>query len=262
MQEWYGIYGKPYVGDEPAFFDVGNFEWAKYLEEISPTIIEELQSLAKNHHDLMLPYFDGNLQSSSTNWKTTGFYFWGKKNHNVCKLFPKTNAILQNIPGLVSASFNCLEPNSSINPHFGDTNTVFRCHLGIDIPASLPQCGFKVKENSRSWDKGRLLIFLDAFTHSAFNHSHQSRYILLIDVVRPEFLERKKHICSKVLSMLSLYFIASRLPFIQSAVVKFPPKLIDVFLLPLTWLWCCYLPIQNTINFKLFEKSKFKPHSE
>lgn len=262
MQEWYGIYGKPYNGSEPAFFQAEGFDWAKFVEENSETIIGEMNSLIQHHTNLLQPYFDGNLQSASTNWKTIGFYFWGKKNHNICRLFPKTNSILNRIPGLVSASFNCLEPQSLIKPHFGDTNAVFRCHLGIDIPDSLPQCGFTVKGVSRGWEKGKLLIFLDAYTHSAFNQTQYPRYILLMDVVRPEFLSRKKRVCAKVLAMLSLYFISAKLPFIQNTVKRFPPLLIDVFLMPLIWLWYLYLPVQNTINFKFFEQLKVKHHNK
>lgn len=116
--------------------------------------------------------------------------------------FPLTSSLLNKYPQIISASFNLLEPQSTILPHCGDTNAIYRCHLGLDIPAQLPDCGFRVNSEKRSWQNGEWLIFLDAYNHEAWNNSLQARYILVIDVMRDEFIEQKQAVCSTVLTSL------------------------------------------------------------
>src|SRR5699024_8463851 len=120
--------------------------------------------------------------------------------------FPITAEALRKIPGLTTASFNLLEPQSRILPHFGETNATYRAHFCIFSPGELPECGFKVKDEERSWHQGEFLFFLDANKHEAFNLTDKPRYVLLIEVVRPEFLHLKKYICIKALAILSLYY--------------------------------------------------------
>ncbi len=251
---WYGVYGEEYLGDEPAFFDDINFEWAGFLKANYPLIKETLTPLMHENNTDFKSYFDENIQYPPLNWKTIGFYFWGKKNHQNAKRFPEIEQVFNRIPGLISASFNLLEPHSQIKPHFGDTNAVFRVHLGIKIPAGLPDCGFTVKGETKAWEEGNLLVFLDANVHEAFNHSDERRYILLLDIIRPEFAAQKKQVCVKVLSMLSLYFILSCIPafavFIYRYAQKIPNWLIDFILLPVILFWHIYLPIQQRINVK------------
>lgn len=240
---WYGVYGKEYVGPEPAFFDAQQFEWAKTLTSNYKVIVEELAPLMHEKNTDLKPYFDDDIQFPPKNWKTIGFYFWGRKNRKVCKRFPKTESILKQIPGLISASFNMLEPNSTIKPHFGDTDAVFRVHLGIQIPAGLPECGFTVKGESRAWENGKLLVFLDANVHEAFNRSSGKRYILLLDILRPEFADRKIAVCSKVLAMLSLYRVISWFPLLER--IKAPDWVINGLLVPFRLLWWMYLRVRG-----------------
>lgn len=250
---WFGVYGKEFQGSEPAFFDDGGFAWARVLRENFPMIRQALAPLMEADNGELKPYFDEALQYPPRNWKTIGFYFWGKKDHDNLERFPEIAALLSGIPGLVSASFNMLEPHSRILPHFGDTNAVYRVHLGIKVPAPLPACGFTVKGESRSWEEGGLLVFLDANVHEAFNDSGQRRYILLLDIIRPEFESRKKQVCIKVLSMLSLYFLIVRTPFFPAELIRrnvgrIPRWVISLLLAPLQLVWHLYLPIQQRIN--------------
>lgn len=240
---WYGIYRREYVGKEPAFFDAEQFDWAKTLTNNFEIIRNELQPLMHEDNSDLVPYFDDNIQFPPKNWKTIGFGFWGTKDRRIRARFPKTTAILNQIPNLVSASFNLLEPHSHINPHFGDTDAVFRVHLGIQIPASLPECGFTVKGESRAWENGKLLVFLDANVHEAFNHSSGKRYILLMDILRPEFADRKIAVCSKVLAMLSLYRVIYWFPVLAD--IKSPDWVIDILLVPFRLLWWAYLLVRG-----------------
>jgi aspartyl/asparaginyl beta-hydroxylase (cupin superfamily) len=237
---WYGVYGKEYIGTEPAFFEVAQFDWAKTLTDNYNTILKELTPLMHEDNIELKPYFDDDIQFPPKNWKTIGFYFWGKQNSKTCKRFPKTNAVLKQIPGLISASFNMLEPHSYIKPHFGDTNAVYRVHLGIKIPEGLPNCGFTVKGETREWKEGELFVFLDANVHEAFNHTSYRRYILLLDIIRPEFAKKKYNVCSHVLAMLSVYYVMSLSPFLTRILKTFTSFWIKAILFPFRFIWRVY----------------------
>jgi aspartyl/asparaginyl beta-hydroxylase (cupin superfamily) len=120
------------------------------------------------------------------------------------KEFPVLMSIVAKYPEILSVSFNQLEANGKILPHCGDTNGIYRCHLGIEIPSVLPTCGFRVRDEFRSWKKGEWLIFMDAYNHEAFNLSQKKRIILVIDVLRDEFKNKRNTIISTVRTSLFL----------------------------------------------------------
>lgn len=239
---WFGVYGKEYPIDEPAFFDPDQFEWSEYLREQYPVIKEALAPLMELHNQELQPYFDTVLQDPPLNWKIIGFCFWGKKDKKNLQKYPEIAKILNQIPNLVTCSFNMLEPNSRILPHYGETNAVYRVHLGIEIPAGLPKCGFKVKDEQRAWEEGELLVFLDANKHEAFNNADKRRYVLLLDIMRPEFMHLKRKVCVTSLSVLSLYWVLSKMPKILMKILQKKPDvvpswLVTVMLFPLKCIW-------------------------
>ncbi len=199
---WFRTQGIAYKGKEPEFFNPQDFEWAKNVIANYNVILKELHPLIENDEkNILKSYFETEVQSSINIWKTEGFYFWSRANRPLINMFPKTHNIIKDIPGLVTASINLLEPKSIIKEHSGDTNAIYRCHLGLKIPATLPYCGFRVKNMKKTWEEGNMLIFLDAYPHEAFNNSNDKRFILQLDVLRPEFYRRKHYICSRVLAI-------------------------------------------------------------
>jgi hypothetical protein len=253
---WFGVYGREYEGKEPAFFDESEFEWTGILKNSFPEIRAALEPLMQDGDGELKPYFDEVLQYPPRNWKTIGFYFWGKKDYENLKRFPGMARVLSRIPGLVTASFNMLEPHSRIRPHFGETNAVYRVHLGVKVPAALPSCGFTVKGESRSWEEGGLLVFLDANVHEAFNDTDERRYILLLDIMRPEYARQKRKICIQALSMLSLYFVIAHIPRFPIATLhknahRIPPWFTNwILLAPFKLIWNVYWPIHQKVNLK------------
>lgn len=252
---WFGVYGKPYKGTEPAFFDAAGFSWQHVITDNCPEICKELSWLTA-HPEELTPYFDQNLQFPPKNWKTISFCVWGMRIHENMERFPTISRLLSEIPGLVSCSFSLLEPHSRIKPHYGETNGVFRVHLGVKVPAGLPACGFKVKGESRPWQEGEVLVFLDANMHEAFNDSDEKRYILIMDIVRPEFMERKNYICVKVLSVLTLYWLEAHTRLLSrlfkvatlDELERIPAWIMDLMLLPLRATWLLWLPLRNHIG--------------
>jgi len=58
---------------------------------------------------------------------------------------------------------------------------------------------------------GKIMMFCDAYKHSAFNNTDHKRYVFLFDVLKPEYAGKKSYICSGLLAQLALFFIAENL---------------------------------------------------
>lgn len=250
MSLWYIIqdYGiRDYDGNEPAFYEPNEFSWTKEITSNWKTILQEFKPWINDiDKGELKPYYNDEIQFPPQKWKTIGLMFWGKKNKQNWNLFPETTQLLSKIPGLVGVSLSLLETGAEIKPHGGETNGVIRCHLGLQIPESLPNCGFKVLEEEKSWIDGELLMFTDAHKHAAWNKTNQNRFILLFDIIKPEYLDRKNEICRSVLAMLSMDFISRKLDlrFIYNA-----PKRRQLFIFKLFKLaWWFYLPVHKYLN--------------
>lgn len=240
---WFGIHGRDYAVDEPAFFPEDILPWAKMLKDHYPVIRQAFDALMQDGNTELVPYFDESLQYPPKNWKTLGFYSWGRKCDHLAR-HPELERILDQIPDLLTASFNMLEPHSRILPHYGETNATYRIHLGVRIPAGLPDCGFTVKGESRAWEEGELLVFLDANKHEAFNNTPERRYVFLLEVMRPEFSHMKAEVCIQSLGMLSLYFMLSKIPFFPMQALarvshKVPMGIQDAVVFPFKLMWRC-----------------------
>jgi aspartyl/asparaginyl beta-hydroxylase (cupin superfamily) len=204
VKPWYSYQGVKYDGKFPAFFDPENWKWIRESEKIFPAIRLEIEKLLSQKNNILEPYFNSSLVNENGKWEVVNFYFWGKENKTNCDSCPELNRLLKSIPGMLSAGISRLAPHTEIHPHFGDTNMILRCHLGLSIPEGLPNCGLKVKDETREWQNGKWLVFCDAHEHSAWNKTDKFRYILIVDVALPEFVEKKKNIAANVRSLLLL----------------------------------------------------------
>jgi ornithine lipid ester-linked acyl 2-hydroxylase len=211
---WFSLYdfSFEYKGDEPSFIENENFAWANDFKNHYNDILTELKSYLKENE--LEGYFNTSMVSKPKSWKTISLKNWGIQLFKNQKKFPITTSIISKYPEILSFSFNLLEAKSSILPHCGDTNGIYRCHFGLEIPESLPNCGFRVRDELRSWENGQWLIFMDAYHHEAFNHTDKSRYILVIDVLRPEFKSRKNKIIATVRTSLFLQKRAQTMKFL------------------------------------------------
>ncbi len=213
---WFSLYdfSFDYKSEEKPYIEPYNFDWAKELSANTDKIKDELNQYLQAH-DLQ-SYFNSSMVTRKNSWRTIALKTWCVQLFKNQKRFPFTTSLINKYPQIVSASFNLLEPNSKIIPHCGDTNAIYRCHLGLEIPAGLPDCGLKVKNESRDWKNGKWLIFMDAYMHEAWNDTNKERYIFLIDVMREEFVPRKKFICATVLTSLFLQKRAQKFKYLFS----------------------------------------------
>ncbi len=240
MKLWFSIFDKTdYKGNEPYFFNPNNYQFSKIISDNYIVINEELITyLQKNE---LQSYFNTSMVSKVNTWKTISLKTWNVEIYENHQYFPKTLQIIKSIPGLVSASFNLLQPNGHIVPHCGDTNGIFRCHLGLSIPGEIPACGFRVGNEWRSWENGKILVFVDAHNHEAVNNTNQNRFIFLFDVVRDEVLNKKKFICATVLTSLFLQGWAEKINILYKAPM-WMQKLSGKTLMPLAFI---AIPIRN-----------------
>jgi aspartyl/asparaginyl beta-hydroxylase (cupin superfamily) len=199
---WFAEGGTPFHGDEPFFFDPAAFAWTAAVEAQWQTIRDELLALIATDEGSLAPYANLEMTSRPNRWKTFGIMFWTLRKQAHVRKAPKTWAILKDIPGLCAVSFNLLEPNTTIKPHHGDTNAIIRCHMGLEVPAGAPKCAFRVGTETRSWQEGRWLIFCDAHEHTAWNNTDKRRYILVIDVMRPEYEAQRLAVAARVLASI------------------------------------------------------------
>lgn len=240
---WFSLYDLSfdYKGDEPSFIE-DSFSWSKDFEENHQEIKQELYRFLENNQ--LQTYFNRHMVNSQAIWKTVSLRWWTIEFFKNQKQFPKTMAIVSKYPEIISISFNQLEAKGEIVPHCGDTNAIFRCHLGLEIPAKLPECGFRVKEEVRPWEEGKWLIFSDANRHEAFNKSDKRRIIMVIDVLRDEFQPKKNLIFSTVLSSLFLQKRIQRMMFI----VKSPVIIRKIIGLSLTPFAFCAVWVVNKLK--------------
>lgn len=231
----------PYQGEEPAFYKPDDLPWADHVCEHWQAIRQELEQFL--HANQGKPYFSHDLQGTPDGWTTVPLMTWGLRYESTCKHFPATLSAVKAIEGLVSVSFNTLQPGARIKPHFGDTDGCYRIHLGLQVPASLPIAGIDVNGEQRSWGEGSLLAFCDAHIHSAWNHADSPRHILLLDVIRPEHSRISKKICSMVLASLLIQYLMARAPSMRTllflpvlAVVHGAALAARILTVPYNWL--------------------------
>lgn len=193
-----------------SFYNLNKIKWVNEIQENWNTIRDEINLYIDNNEKNIKSYFNESLITKESKWRTSTFLFWNWKLKRNMKQCPYTIVLFNKIPGLISISISILEGNSKIKLHRGDTNATIRGHLALKIPAKLPICGFKVSNEECSWEEGKVILFNDASKHTAWNYSSKRRYILLFDVIKPEFIHKKYNISSLVLAGMIMQIITKK----------------------------------------------------
>lgn len=232
QKAWFNIYNvhEEYHGSELPFAEPTEFRWAKEFEENYEVIYAELKEYLKNNN--LVGHFIKSMVSRENSWKTIPLRTWGIQQFKNQKHFPITYSLIQKYPEITSSSFNLLEAKSKIHPHLGDTNTIYRCHLGLDIPAGLSDCAFRVKKEIRPWQNGKWMMFIDAYNHESYNNSDRDRFIFVVDVVRNEFKNDKAKICATVMTSQFLQKRWQKYPILKklsAETIKFLAKCLHPF---------------------------------
>lgn len=199
LKKWYSFSeGLSYVGTEPSFFNVKDKYWAKVLIDNHEIIFNEIQNAIALNNDGIIPYFNKTLASKADDWTILPLYLWGKKQIINCRTCPETTKIIEGISAMTSCTFSVLNPHTTIKPHYGDSNVMYRCHLTLQCNSGLPEMGMRVKNDTIEWKTGELFAFCDAYNHEVWNRTDEKRLVLIVDFLREEFEFQKKQICAEV----------------------------------------------------------------
>lgn len=234
-----------YSGSLPAFYNPADFPELQILSDNWKKIWTELQEYENKQGKMKgVSTYSPPGTSQGSPWSNLYLENFLWQYHSNRKHFPFTCSLLEKIPGLTFAAFAALEPGGSLEPHYGDTNAVIRCHLGLKIPAPHPVCGIRVAGEERGWQEGKFTLFSEAHRHHVWNHSNQRRYILGIDIIHPQWAHKKWSVCAKVLGAQSWVFFENRLPLLK----KIPEPLARVCAGFLAAIWRIYLPFQRAFG--------------
>jgi len=124
-------------------------------------------------------------------------------NHKLC---PITAGLVTKYSDISYAMFSILHGPKHIPPHQGLYSGVLRVHVPIKVPggcsstavakssSSPPSmagaCHIRVKNETRTWEEGKALVFDDSLEHEVFLNVKGERVVLFLDIRRPlPFLE-------------------------------------------------------------------------
>lgn len=187
------------------FFDPAEFEWTAAIEAAVPAIREELQGLLETSGtDEFRAYVQHNTVAPEANAALLGSKDWsilplcenGWVNPTVVDRCPRTwKTVLQAPVPRISGwgptiVFSLLKGGAHIAAHTGMFNTRLVCHLPLVVPTG---CKFRVGNETRPWEEGKLMIFDDTIEHEAWNDSSADRIVLIFDVWRPELSPQERH---------------------------------------------------------------------
>ncbi|MCF8463370.1 MAG: aspartyl/asparaginyl beta-hydroxylase domain-containing protein [Flavobacteriales bacterium] len=206
---WFADFDGTYLGEQIDFLPKEHDPICHELEKLYPEILKEVSFLwvnpnAFNNYDL----FD-DKQFPVGSWKKIVLKVWGITLKSNSAQFPIIASLLLNYRKRVtSCQITRLAPNSLIKPHCGETNSIIRIHLGLNVPdCSIEECGIRVGASKKQWNNGKVLCFLDATDHEVWNNSQFYRYVLIVDVLRPDFQSRASLICSRIIISQAIFMV-------------------------------------------------------
>lgn len=193
-----GVPAQPYYPRE-------RFPWQTILEEGVATIRDELRSVIADEGNLesflqtgLREEVEGYLRASGEQtaaWDAFFFYRHGKRYDAHCERCPQTAALLESAAMVQirdhapETLFSILRPGTDILPHRGVTNTRLVTHLPLIVP---PDCALRVGGDLHVWQPGHCVTFDDTFEHEAWNHSDETRVVLILDSWNPDLSEAER----------------------------------------------------------------------
>lgn len=218
---WIGFYVRPpihwfiarfsRVGNPPVF-ERSVFPWIPRLEEQWEAIRDEALAVLRQPEEVPpLREVSPDHSRIATDQKWKVFFLYGYRYEvtaNTARC-PVTSELGRSVPGLISAFFSIHTPGTHLPRHYGPTNGMITCHLGLQVPADREKCRINIDGQDYSWEAGRFLVFDDTYYHEVWNETNEDRVILLMHVERP-LRQPGKAVADAFL------WLATRSPFIQA----------------------------------------------
>lgn len=185
------------------FYEREEFAWVSKVEEAFPDIKAELTAIIEAGTDFPA-YIEGDPNRPQTLHQMLGDTSWsafhllknGERVEPNVSQCPRTLEAIAHapVPEIKSRSpmvlFSILKAGAHIPAHNGLLNTRLICHLPLIVPKG---CRFRVGNEVREWEEGKLLIFDDSIEHEAWNDGDETRAILLFEIWRPEITMDERH---------------------------------------------------------------------
>lgn len=188
------------------YYDPEGFPWVAAIEAATAAVREELRALLTSEgHDNFRPYIQAKEGAArldtnkvlveSKDWSALFLSENGRPDERLIARCPRTWEVLQgaplaDIPGWgPTVMFSLLKAGARIAAHTGMFNTRLVCHLPLIVP---PGCFFRVGNDVREWQEGKIFIFDDTIEHEAWNDSAEDRVVLIFDIWRPELSAQER----------------------------------------------------------------------
>ncbi len=175
---------------DAAVQDKGFFAWVPKLEARWQEIRDEAIALQpKEIPSLGDLSFDHGRIAADRRWRSFFLKGYGYRMDSNARRAPVTAALIEQVPGLVTANFSVLEAGGHIPRHTGMTKGMLTYHLALKVPQEREKCRMNVEGADKlhvlKWQEGESFIFDDMFNHEVWNETDEDRYILLIQIKRP-----------------------------------------------------------------------------
>lgn len=203
---------------EGPYHDPYLHSWAGLLDDAFDDIRAEALSVLQQEDGLenFLSFKPGQSKAGylggagcNPSWDAFFFYRHGARydvNHVRC---PKTSAVLSKIDlcevegQAPEICFSVLQPGTHILPHYGVTNTRLVMHLPLIVPSG---CALNVFGGGEHvWRERELMMFDDTFQHEAWNHSGQTRVVLLMDCWNPHLSIAERVATRHLIELISAF---------------------------------------------------------
>lgn len=174
------------VPNDPVL-DVRDFAWTQVLRSNWQAIRDEAIAVAlRGEASPSLATISPDHRSIAEVDKWRSFFLWGYGfpiEDNLARC-PRTQQVVDAIPGLNTAFFSILAPGTHIPDHRGVTKGLITCHLGLVVPRD-GDVRMRVDDRIVRWSEGETLIFDDTYQHEVWNDTTGTRVVLLIQFERP-----------------------------------------------------------------------------
>lgn len=175
---------------EQAVMDKSFFSWIPALEQHWREIqAEAIRIRTEDIPSLGDISFDHGRIAADRRWKSLFLKGYGYRMEPNCARAPITTALVEKVPGLVTACFSVMEAGGHIPRHWGMTKGMLTYHLALKVPKEREKCRMHVEEGDTlhvlRWEEGQSFLFDDMYNHEVWNETDEDRYILLIQIKRP-----------------------------------------------------------------------------
>jgi hypothetical protein len=184
---------------------------AAWLASHTDDLLAEFDALAAG--GLLEPETECIHLSSAGSWRTymANAVWHPRRDAHGCSVHtPLACRLLREAPSAVPgagalhpirAGYSAVGGRARLLPHYGITNAQLKLHLGLRTPlkpagggsssgggagAGTPCASLTVGNETRSWERGRVLFFDDSFVHSVVNDCDEERVVLQFVFAHPD----------------------------------------------------------------------------